>query len=104
MHADLENLSQIANFSVIKTSDGGFNVELGGQTALVIGGNAYPISLESVASQSAILDSQGNDITSQITQGQLGGLIQEQNTTLPGYLTSLNTLAQSLADTVNGQL
>jgi flagellar hook-associated protein 1 FlgK len=31
-------------------------------------------------------------------------MIQEENTTLPGYVTSLNTLAQSLADTVNGQL
>jgi len=31
-------------------------------------------------------------------------MIQEQNTTLPGYMTSLNTLAQSFSDAVNGQL
>jgi flagellar hook-associated protein 1 FlgK len=29
MHADLENLSQIANFTVIQSSDGGFNVAIG---------------------------------------------------------------------------
>lgn len=104
MHADLENLSQIANFTVLKTSDGGFNVALGGQTPLVIAGTAFPISVNSTSGQISILDSQGNDVTSQITQGQLGAMIQEQDTTLPGYLTSLNTLAQSLADTVNGQL
>jgi len=104
MHAQLENLSQIANFSVIKTSDGGFNVAIGGQTPLVIGATAFPLSVDSTSNQTAILDSQGNDITAQITQGQLGAMIQEKNTTLPGYQADLNTLAQSLADTVNGQL
>src|SRR5579862_6109128 len=104
MHADLENLSQIANFTVIKTGDGGFNVALGGQTPLVFGGTAFPISVNSLSNQTEILDSQGNDITGLIDQGQLGAMIQEENTTLPGYVTSLNTLAQSLADTVNGQL
>jgi flagellar hook-associated protein 1 FlgK len=34
----------------------------------------------------------------------LGAQIQENNTTLPGYMSSLNTLAQTFADTVNGQL
>jgi flagellar hook-associated protein 1 FlgK len=104
MHVQLENLSQIANFTVLKTSDGGFNVAIGGQAPLVIGGTAFPLSVDSTSNQTAILDSQGNDITAQITQGQLGAMIQEKNTTLPGYLTDLNTLAQSLADTVNGQL
>jgi flagellar hook-associated protein 1 FlgK len=104
MHADLENLSQIANFTVLKNADGGFNVLLGGQTALVAGNTAFPISLASTSNESAILDSQGNDITAQITQGQLGAMIQERNTTLPGYQSSLNTFAQSLADEVNGQL
>jgi flagellar hook-associated protein 1 FlgK len=70
----------------------------------VIGGTAFPISVDSSSGQTVIQDSQGNDITGQITQGQLGAMIQEENTTLPGYLASLNTLAQSLADTVNGRL
>lgn len=104
MHADLENLSQIVDFTVIRSSNGGFNVAIGGQAPLVIAGTAFPISLNSSSNQTEILDSQGHDITGQLTQGQLGGLIQEENTTLPGYLSSLNTLAQSLADTVNGQL
>lgn len=104
MHSELENLSQLTNFTVLKSSDGAFNVAIGGQTPLVIGGNAYKISLDSPSNQTAILDAQGNDITSQISQGQLGALITEKNTTLPGYLADLNTLAQSLADTVNGQL
>ncbi len=104
MNSALENLSQLANFTLIKNNDGTNNVALGGQTMLVIGDQANAISTADTSSQTTILDSQGNDITSEITQGQLGALIQENNTTIPGYMTSLNSFAQSLADTVNGQL
>jgi flagellar hook-associated protein 1 FlgK len=102
--AALENLSQVANFTVIKSPDGTLNVYLGGQTPLVIGDRQFPISADFAASQTAVRDAQGKDITSQITQGSLGGLLVEHNTTLPGYLTDLNTLAQSFADSVNAAL
>jgi flagellar hook-associated protein 1 len=104
MHAALENLSQLANFTLIENNNGTNNVALGGQTMLVIGDQANAISTANTSAQTTILDSQGNDITSEITQGQLGALIQENNTTIPGYTTSLNSFAQSVADTVNGQL
>lgn len=104
MNSALESLSQLANFTLIKTSDGINTVALGGQTMLVIGNQANAISTTDTSGQTAILDAQGNDITSQITQGQLGALIVENNTTIPGYVSSFNTFAQSLADTVNGQL
>jgi flagellar hook-associated protein 1 FlgK len=104
MHAALENLSQLANFTLIKNNNGINTVALGGQTMLVIGDQANAISTGDLSSQTTILDAQGNDITSEITQGQLGALIQENNTTIPGYLTGLNSFAQSIADTVNTQL
>jgi flagellar hook-associated protein 1 FlgK len=104
MHAALENLSQLANFTLIENNNGTNNVALGGQTMLVIGDQANAISTANTSAQTTILDSQGNDITSEITQGQLGALIQENNTTIPGYTTTLNSFAQSVADTVNGQL
>jgi flagellar hook-associated protein 1 len=104
VHNALETLSGLANISVIRTASGAYNVYLGGQTPLVLGDTAAPISTSNVSGQTAILDANGSDITSQITSGQLGGLIQENNTTLPGYLSNLNQLAQSLADTVNTTL
>lgn len=104
MHVALENLSQLANFTITRSSDGAYNVFLGGQTLLVLGNSQYTVSAGASSDQTTILDSQGNDITSQITQGSLGALIQEKNTTLPGYTNQLNTLAASLADTVNTQL
>jgi flagellar hook-associated protein 1 FlgK len=100
----LESLSSIANFSTIKLPDGGVNVYLGGQTALVLGSQQLQISAGTSSTATTIQDSQGNDITSQITTGSLGALIKEQNTTLPGYKAQLNTLAQSFADQVNAQL
>ena len=101
MHTALENLAQVANFSIVKTSDGGLNVYLGGQTALVVGENQYSIQADFSSPQTAIRDSQGNDITGQVTQGSLGALLHEKNSLLPGYLTQINTLAQSVADQVN---
>jgi len=104
LHSALESLSSIANFSAIKTSDGAVNVYLGGQTPLVIGDTQFGLTADFSSPQTVIRDAQSNDVTSQITSGSLGALIQEKNTTLPGYLTQLNTLAQNFADQVNGQL
>jgi flagellar hook-associated protein 1 FlgK len=104
MHTDLESLSTLTNFSIVQSSNGTFNVFLGGQTPLVIGDQQYQISAGFSSGQTEILDSQSNDVTSEITGGSLGAMIQENNTTLPGYMTQLNTLAQTFADQVNGQL
>jgi flagellar hook-associated protein 1 FlgK len=43
-------------------------------------------------------------VTAEITGGSLGGMLTDNNTTLPGYTAQLNTLAQTFADQVNGQL
>jgi flagellar hook-associated protein 1 FlgK len=104
LHNDLESLSTIANISIIRAGDGAYNVYLGGQTPLVLGDTTAPVSVGNSAGATTILDASGNDITAHINSGQLGALIGELNVMLPGYQASLNTLAQSLADTVNTTL
>jgi flagellar hook-associated protein 1 len=104
LHASLEQLSSLVNISVVHSSDGSYSVYIGGQVPLVLGDTVSAVSATNVSTQTAILDAKGNDVTSQIAGGQLGALIQEKNVTLPGYLTDLDTLATSLADTVNGTL
>jgi flagellar hook-associated protein 1 len=104
VNSDLENLSEVANFTMVPTANGQFNIYLGGQTPLVMGSQVHNISADFSTGQTIIQDSQAIDITSEITGGQLGAQIQEKNTTLPGYLGSLNTLAQTFADTVNTTL
>lgn len=122
LESSLENLSQLVNFSTVTQKDGTVTVLLGGSSPLVIGTQANPISSANfVDSQpppvnpaspptAHILDAQGNDITSEITGGQLGGLLDVRNQILGSYLGnsqqagSLNLLAKGLADTVNGIL
>lgn len=104
LHNAIENLAELTDFSVIKGSGGALTIAIGGQAPLVIGDQHFDLTADVSSQQTAILDGQGNDITSEITQGKLGALIEEKNTTIPGYVADLNTLASSLADSVNGQL
>jgi flagellar hook-associated protein 1 FlgK len=106
LNSALDQLSQFVNFTAIKTANGSYNVYLGGQTPLVLGGQASAISANFSSPQTAIDDAQGNDITSELQDngGSLGSTLQTKNVTLPGYLASLNTVAQTFADTVNNAL
>jgi flagellar hook-associated protein 1 FlgK len=119
LYAALDNLSQLTNFSTVKQSDGTITVMLGGGDPLVMGTQVNDLSAsDAVATNppptypnsppsAVITDSQGNDVTSQITSGQLGGLLDTRNRVLGSLLGNaqqqgtLNQFAQTLADTVN---
>ena len=120
MHNALQQLSQLVDFSQLKQSDGTVTVVLSSGTPLVIGNQQFALSSTAVvppgsANTSApptseILDSNGKDVTAQITGGKLGGLLDAHNRVLASILGdgtqagSLNVFAKKLADTVNGIL
>jgi flagellar hook-associated protein 1 FlgK len=120
LHSSLEQLSELVDVSVINQPDGTVTVLMDGGSPLVVGTSQYSISSgQSVPSGAAnpqsppssqILDSQGNDITSQIQGGKLGGLLDVHNRVLASLVGdgqqagSLNQFAQAFADTVNGIL
>jgi flagellar hook-associated protein 1 FlgK len=104
MHSLLEQLSELADISVLQQPDGTMSVFLGGQTGLVIGTHQYDIQADFTGPQTAVLDASGKDITAQISSGKLKGLLDEKNDLIPGYLSDLNTLAQNVADQVNSKL
>ncbi|MGD0436350.1 MAG: flagellar hook-associated protein FlgK [Bryobacteraceae bacterium] len=116
LESSLENLSNYANVQLLPGVGGTVTVLLGGQTPLVIGDQVDALSIEPAAAAEsgapniAILDSNGNDVTSQVTSGSLSALLNVQNTVLPSLAGggqqagALNTLAQSVADTVNNLL
>lgn len=104
LNATLEQLSQYTNYTAIQQSDGSTTVLIGGQTPLVVGNQVDAIQGDFSSPQATILDSTGQDITSQITGGQLAGSLTDYNTTVPSYVTGLNTLAQGIADQVNTAL
>src|SRR5579884_2289073 len=103
-YADLENLSQFVGFSTLQQSDGTISIYIGGQTPLVMGDTTFPIQGSFAGTQTGISDSNGNDITAQVTTGQLGALLNEKNQLLPSYSANLNSLASALADQVNTTL
>jgi flagellar hook-associated protein 1 FlgK len=104
LNSALEQLSQYVNFTVIQQPNGPLTVYVGGQTPLVVGAQTYAIQGDFSTPQTAILSSSGADISSQITGGQLGAELDDNNTVLPSYVAGLNTLAQTLADQVNAGL
>ena len=107
LYSSLDNLSQLTNFSTVTQPDGAVTVMLGGGSPLVIGSQQFAITTASNANGAQVLDSQGNDITSQVTGGQLGGLLDVRNRVLGSMLGTatqtgaLNQFTTTVADTVN---
>lgn len=122
LYNSLQQLSSLVPITTIKEGDGTTTVLLAGQTPLVVGQFQYSISSQVSVPQNPpptnpggaptdqVLDSSGNDITAEITSGQIGGLLQARNGVIAqlqgdAYQQgSLNQLAQGIADTVNNLL
>jgi flagellar hook-associated protein 1 FlgK len=117
LHSSIQSLSQLANVTVSYAPNGVATVLLGGQTPLVMGTQLDSVQTNFSGSSGAtypggipnaqILDANGTDITDQISQGTLGGLLSVRNGVLPGLqgngqqVGALNQLAQQVADRVN---
>jgi flagellar hook-associated protein 1 FlgK len=115
----LESLSQLTNYTALSQPDGTVTVLIGGGTPLVIGSEQYNVSANVSVNNnppatnpqspptSQILDSQGHDITADVTGGQLGGLLDTRNRVLASIIGdsqhqgTLNQFAQGVADKVN---
>jgi len=112
LQASLQSLSQLVDTTVTFAPNGAATVLLGnGQSPLVMGTTASAISATFSANNDAqLLDTNGNDITNDVSQGSLGGLLTVRNTVLPSIQGdgsqqgALNQLAQQVADRVNSIL
>lgn len=94
-------LSQLTNISVTHTPQGD-SITTGSGTPLVIGNQSYALSTSADSSgNEKVLDQGGNDITTQISGGDLGGTIQVRDTQIPSLLNSLDTLANQFATAFN---
>ncbi len=101
----LESLAGMGNFSVMREADGSATIYLGGQTLLAVGERTYPLRAETSGGQDArLLDSAGNDITTQVGGGRLKALFETRNEVLPEKQIQINRLAQAVADEVNAVL
>ena len=98
----MSQLSSLIGFSVTQSSEG-VTLTTANGTPLVVGGDSFALStaVNSSTGFQDVLSAQGQDITSQISAGQLGGMIQARDGQIAGVLSSLNTLATSFAGAIN---
>jgi len=97
----VQQLSALTGISVTQSSDGETITTANG-TPLVMGSQSYSLQTTTgTDGMQHVLDASGNDITSSIQGGQLGGAIEVRDQVIPGYLTQLNTLASQFATAFN---
>jgi flagellar hook-associated protein 1 FlgK len=97
----VQQLSSLTGISVMQTSDGE-TITTGNGTPLVMGSNSFSLQTTTgTDGMQHVLDWSGNDITTSIQGGQLGGAIQIRDQVIPGYLSQLNTLASQFSASFN---
>jgi flagellar hook-associated protein 1 FlgK len=97
----VQQLAGLTNISVTQTNNGE-TITTGSGAPLVIGNQSF--SLQTATGPGGldeVLDSNGNNITSTITGGTLGGSLNIANQVIPGFLTQLNSLASQFATAFN---
>jgi len=100
----LNQLSNLVDISEIAAGNGSLTITTTNGAPLVVGGQSFQLTTQTDAT-TGLQDvlSQGSNITSKITSGQLAGQIQIRDQEIPSIQTSLDTLASSLAASVNTQ-
>lgn len=96
---------QLAGLTSIQVSQGddGDTISTGNGTPLVVGGASYALSTSTAGSGlTQVLDSNGNNITRDLTGGDLGGTLVARDQTIPGFSEQLDTLANTFASAFNG--
>jgi flagellar hook-associated protein 1 len=96
----IRNLSQQIDVSVVQ-SDDGLTLTTGSGAPLVVGSNAYSLNtaLDSNGRRSVFSGETG--ITSEISGGNVGGLLRVRDQGIASVLASLNALATSLTTSLN---
>lgn len=100
----INQLSNLIDVSTIDAGNGSLTLTTSAGAPLVVGAQSYQLTTQ-VNPTTGFRDviSQGSDITSKITGGQLAGQIQIRDQEIPSGLSTLDSLASNLAIAVNTQ-
>lgn len=108
--AALQSLSELINFTTSEHGDSGeLDVFLGNGSPLVIGSNANQLKMTlddsdvSRMNVSLQIGSQVSDISSQISGGKIGGMLEYRENVLDTARDRLGVIALTFADTMNQQ-
>jgi flagellar hook-associated protein 1 FlgK len=100
---DLTQLSTLIGFDQTKTENNGLTLTMANGLPLVSEGQSYPLSTANVDGNVDVMSVSGKDITSELTGGSLGGILQARDHDLPKVSNSLDQLAYGITCMVNAQ-
>lgn len=97
----VQSLSKLVGISQTQTEDG-ITLTTTNGTPLVVGNTANALQTTTgTDGMQHVLDSNGNDITSNLSGGDLGGVISVRDTSIPQLQNNLDTLANQFATAFN---
>jgi flagellar hook-associated protein 1 FlgK len=96
----IQQLSQLTNVNQIQT-ESGLTLTTGNGTPLVVGGQSFALQTTNGPNGMTDISFQGQDITSSLQGGQLGGTLQVRDTVIPGLLSQIDNLASQFATSIN---
>ena len=100
----IRQLSQYIGLNQITTEGNGIALTTANGAVLVSGSQSFAVSTTTVAGATRILAGvPPQDVTSGLTGGQLGGVLQARDQRLPAYASSLDNLAYAIGTAVNSQ-
>ena len=100
----IAQLSQLVGLNQISTENNGITLTTSGGAVLVSLGRSFAVSTTQVGGATHILAGvDGQDVTSNITGGDLGGVLQARDEQLPSYQSALDSLAFGIGTEVNQQ-
>jgi flagellar hook-associated protein 1 FlgK len=101
--SDITQLSKLIGLNQITTESNGLTLTTTGGSLLVMGNQSFALSSGQTPTGTEIYDSNGNDITSAISGGSIGGQLTAQGVDLPAATSALDNLAYQIATAVNTQ-
>jgi flagellar hook-associated protein 1 len=101
---DIDQLSQLVGLDQISTSQNGISLTTSGGAVLVSGDQAFHVGTTQVGGNTDVVAGDPpQDVTSNLSGGDLGGALQARDQYLPTYSAALDNLAFSLGTAVNQQ-
>jgi flagellar hook-associated protein 1 FlgK len=98
----VRQLSELVDIDVLDRREGGVDITVGNGRPLVIGQTQYDVTATNTPPAGyATLGVNGTTVTSEITGGKLGGLLQVRDVNIPDYQARLDDLAFEVANQVN---
>jgi flagellar hook-associated protein 1 FlgK len=100
----ITHLSQIVGLNQISSQQNGITLTTSNGAVLVSGNQSYAVQTSQIGGTTHILAGiPQQDVTSSLTGGDLGGVLQVTNQQLPSYANALDSLAYAVGTQVNQQ-